>query len=657
VLLTTLGGAGHEVKLDADVLCGLDGLEEVLNSGLEVLLAVDASLELAGNTFVIIEKRSRSSERVTRTVAVKIDKSGCFGILNQRGVVQGARELKELTNSLRSGNPFGRPAALLNDYEEFVKGVPRKFKAGVDRQKHLEAAIQDLFETIEATENIRIKFHLLSRATECGEKHYETARKNNPTATSDLDDKFYETGCMRWIIQQAYLGFSDSKSAANAYWTLLEKAGFSKSHLLTQHRNLYNAKGELVNGDDNLTQKGWLTPVWIDFAPSKGNTKKDAENQATPIQFEAIDKVTVGNVCRKARPNGGSVDVTKPGLEKYKGEARVFRYKPTVIDKSKLTKPLLAQTGLSKMDPHEEAFLKGFNPKFDDKTDSFWGYGGAVWVLNGALESGANADGQRFMQARKEQLLTTSAGPSGTTDEMLQMFDYCGLTGNPVTSDPLKEVTAYKAAHGTPSWHLANGVLGAFANMGVYYHHSYLEVLEGAGCDYNGKNSVDRAFDYDFKNPYDWMLSLGKNRPAKVSLCSMAYDKTKKDAPKFTIGDSQLGGTGFSFTAIQTVYKALSDPKSSQHQALLATDFPNYDSKDKKFYPGKGPHQWARNSSVQALTEKDANLVCNNNNVPKEGTWHFLFCGAQKESMSLLSAAVSKSMTFDQLDAAFSDLI
>jgi hypothetical protein len=53
------------------------------------------------------------------------------------------------------------------------------------------------------------------------------------------------------------------------------------------------------------------------------------------------------------------------------------------------------------MDPHEEAFLKGFNPKFDDKTDSFWGYGGAVWVLNGALESGANADGQRFMQARK----------------------------------------------------------------------------------------------------------------------------------------------------------------------------------------------------------------------------------------------------------------
>ncbi len=54
---------------------------------------------------------------------------------------------------------------------------------------------------------------------------------------------------------------------------------------------------------------------------------------------------------------------------------------------------------------------------------------------------------------------------------------------------------------------------------------------------------------------------------------------------------------------------------------------------------------------------KDADLVCNNNNVPKTGTWHFLFCGAQKESMSLLSAAVSKKMTFDQLDAAFSDLI
>jgi len=454
--------------------------------------------------------------------------------------------------------------------------------------------------------NIRELTHFVARATECGEGVYELARSKNLEATTE-DDSWFQHGCMRWIIRTVHKELDVDAKKRSPYVKQLIELGFSLEHTKRQYNNLYK-DGKLIAKDDNLNKKGWLNPL-------------------------------TDSLCRKARPNGGVYDSNGAGKHRTKGPGKsVFRFFPAPpknIPKTKWTANTLNQVGLAPLSPYERAYQEMDMTKagvgtlgqpFHDDSKINWGVGGNVWMINGDKDpenkDKYNEFAAQFLAAREEQLLTTAAGPSGTTDEFLQMFDYAGLTQKQPTGKP--ELNKF---------HLINAMLGAFANMGAYYHHSFLEVMQGAGADLTGKNVVFRDFSYNPKGPFDWLSNI----PLVPGSVMVMNWEDKAMRPTFRLGDADM--TTFSFKDplkienVLDVYARLHN-NAPLEALFLRGDFPNqyiipegYPVNEEIMIKYKGPHYWTQSKEGRVDAAALKEQVCTNDKFPADGLYRRTLCG------------------------------
>jgi len=632
-------------------------------------------------------------------------------------------------NAERSGATMASVAQkhyteMKNNHAIECKKKIRKAKDVKTNEADLDSALDDLFDVVDdhevlkgiaRTNNHRILIHWLSRATECGETQYKNERGAKPTPATDLEEKFYEKGCLRWIVYKAATGSTMSKRTKASDKTVftpkpddkfaqnLSDMGFNFEHLGRQHDNVwkFTSENELDNGDDILKQKGWLSPVWPNFvgfqdgdennaAKIGGSVCRRARPQSscggdsieTAGKFEKIDDATKERICAVEPPQrdtfimGRYENKAFISFRQLTNQAKAFKMKISAAqqgmmgmapqrdselafqendrnakldsamsewvaiyeknenkdkpnpDKKKITTSLYEEIKQIYINKGYQLFSAswtkaGSNHAKDGFTDirGEWGVGGENFVLNGQaspsdpskkLDEFTSPDAFEFMKARAKQLLTTAAGPSGSTDEYLQVFDYAGVTD------------------ATNKWHLYNGIFGACANMLVYYHHSYLEIMNGAGASYNGINAVGRAFDYDPANPHDWYLGVASLKPA-----SLANFKWNAKSLKPVIGKPKAGNAkrpAFDIKARDKVYSALSAWKEDKDRKgarvgdhLLNSDFPHYTSSSTLFGM-KGPHDW-RATSEPAFVDQTA--LCNG----KLGaTWKFLLCSTAAAS-------------------------
>lgn len=476
-----------------------------------------------------------------------------------------------------------------------------KFTPTADKKAFLSRAVKAVYEALaDKDATIREITHLMARITECGEGMYEAARTTAPGNTATVEaDAWFQPGCMRWMIKQVYdnmdkkLFILDKSKAANPsykYAEALLNLGFSAEHFKKQYSNLYKPDGNLRTGDDNLDKKGWLNPL-------------------------------PASLCRSARPNGGNFDASKTAdTYRTKKTKPVFRFKPPKFGGTKLTNASLKSIGLPALSPRETNFLKAmYGASFNAETSPIgWGVGGYVWLINGkydpASDKDASADADNFLTARKDQLMTTAAGPSGTTDEFLQMFDYCGLT---------------QISSGN-KWHLYNGILGALANMVDYYHHSFLEVMEGAGASLDGKtNLADRDFTYNASSPFDWLAEFASLKPKTQADFNWAAPATKpmfgakpSNVVTIVVNPLQLQAAKDIFLKITT--------GSPLEKALLTSDFPDQYTTDgaltaELITKMKGPHLWtvASEKSLDAAVYK---AICDGKTLPSASVNFYLLC-------------------------------
>jgi hypothetical protein len=299
-----------------------------------------------------------------------------------------------------------------------------------------------------------------------------------------------------------------------------------------------------------------------------------------------------------------------------KDKKPVFRFKPAAIQGGKLTAKILGSIGLSPFSPREKTFVSrvyyGEPATMDDNKLIKWGVGGNVWMINGDMGNAddatmTNRPAKEFLAARADQLMTTAAGPSGTTEEFLQVFDWNGLTD------------------ASSKWHLYNGIFGAIANMDVYYHHSYLEILNGAGAGYDGKNVVGRAFEYDIKNPFEWLKEAATVAPK--TLIELTIPSTGKK-PTAVIAASKSATKPITIAAIEGIYNTIVTG-SAVETGLLASDYPN--DYDKSTVITKGPHQWTQKAeAAYPVAPQDLSNACQK--IAPATVWRFLMCPAAAPS-------------------------
>lgn len=474
-----------------------------------------------------------------------------------------------------------------------------KFTPKADKKAFLTRAVKAVYDALNDQDStIREMTHLMARITECGEGTYEEARGTaaGTTATEEAS-AWFQTGCMRWMIRQVYDNMDkktftlDAKKAANPsykYADALLKLGFSAEHFQKQYNNLYK-DGKLIQGDGNLDKKGWLNPL-------------------------------PASLCRSARPNGGKyTQPTTPEDYRMNKGKFAFRFQPPSFSTTKLTNASLKSIGLPALSRREAIFLKAmYGATFDAENSPIgWGVGGNVWLINGKYDPNtdqyASPDADRFLTARKDQLMTTAAGPSGTTDEFLQMFDYCGLT---------------QKSFGN-KWHLYNGILGALANMLDYYHHSFLEVMEGAGASLDGKtNLADRDFTYNNLSPFDWLAEFASLKPKTQATFTWTAPFTRptaaapSNAVTIAVKPLQLQAAKDIFLKLTT--------GSPLEKALLTSDFPD-------LYTGngaltadlitkmKGPHRWTV-ASEKPLDATVYTTICDGKTLPSTSVNFYLLC-------------------------------
>lgn len=518
-----------------------------------------------------------------------------------------SKQAFSLFNFDRSGQTLSNVAKPTDPQYAVWYGAPlvnkksfEKFKSQKEAGEARAQGVKDILTTIYAADaNIRELTGLLARATECGEGQYQDGRTAAGAPTDKETDAMFQKGCLRWIIRQVHSAmernqFTDawSQKAPAAthpdfYAYLLVSNGLSLKNYNAQLNNVYkvqNGKPVSLIDDPNLKQKGWLTPL----AASK---------------------------CRSARPNGDS-ESADPKAYRMSGDKPAFRFKPAKIEGGKLTPAIVGSIGLSPFSPRERAFVSkvyyGEPKAMDDNKMIKWGVGGNVWKINGIMGTPedatmANPAAKDFLAARADQLMTTAAGPSGTTEEYLQVFDWNGLTD------------------ASSKWHLLNGILGAVANMDTYYHHSFLEIMNGGGAGFDGKNLVGRAFDYDIKNPFDWVGQLASLAPRNVIDLAIPSDG-KKPVGKFADGKT-YAVKAITMTAIQGVYNKIVT-NSEVEKALLASDYPS--TYDATTVVTKGPHQWTQ-AQEAAYPVKAEELTAACAKIAKATVWSFLMkCGSAK---------------------------
>jgi len=522
------------------------------------------------------------------------------------------RSGQTLSNVARSTDPkyaawYGAPLVAGPKKSSF-----EKFKGQKEADEARAQGVTDILTTINAADaNIRELTGLLARVTECGEGQYQDGRTAKDAPSDKETDAMFQKGCLRWIIRQVHTAmernnFADAwaKTAPAAshldfYAYLLVSNGLSLSHYKSQLANVYNVvSGKPTNliDDPNLKQKGWLTPLT--------NSK-----------------------CRSARPNGGSKN-NDPASYRLNNGKPVFRFKPTAIAGGKLTANILGSIGLSPFSPRERTFVSrvyyGEPATMDDNKLIKWGVGGNVWMINGDMGTPddvtmTNRPAKEFLAARADQLMTTAAGPSGTTEEYLQTFDWNGLTD------------------ASSKWHLYNGIFGALANMDVYYHHSYLEILNGAGAGFDGKSVVGRAFEYDIKNPFEWLKQAAALKPK--TLIELTIPSTGKK-PTAVIAASNSATKPITIAAIEGIYNKIVTG-SAVETGLLASDYPN-DYDDKSTVITKGPHQWTQKAEAgYPVAAQDLSNACQK--IAPATVWRFLMCPAAAPAAPSAAAPAAPS--------------
>jgi len=115
-----------------------------------------------------------------------------------------------------------------------------------------------------------------------------------------------------------------------------------------------------------------------------------------------------------------------------------------------------------------------------------WGYGSCVWDMENYKDGGKlvpltyNKDWKEAMEADG---LAVDAGPSGTTDEILSVADWLGMTDNAYSFCAIRDA--------------------AFANMIIPQHHSMGEIIQGA---FDGYRLAKVLPPFEFKHPYNTIV-------------------------------------------------------------------------------------------------------------------------------------------------------
>lgn len=111
-----------------------------------------------------------------------------------------------------------------------------------------------------------------------------------------------------------------------------------------------------------------------------------------------------------------------------------------------------------------------------------WGYGACVWDMNNYKDGEKIVPltyNKNWKEAMEADGLAVDAGPSGTTDEILSVADWLGMTDNAYSFCAVRDV--------------------AFANMIIPEHHSMGEVIQGA---FDGYRLANKMPNFEFKDPY-----------------------------------------------------------------------------------------------------------------------------------------------------------
>jgi len=143
-------------------------------------------------------------------------------------------------------------------------------------------------------------------------------------------------------------------------------------------------------------------------------------------------------------------------------------------------------------------FITPFNKDKKDAKISKWTSGGIIWALD--PKSGLiTTQGIKWQEVTRPFAL--GAGPSGTTDELLQHADWTGIGRTGLGSCQMRD--------------------GAMSNMILYNHHTFAEVMQGAA-------GAQRP------NLKDWVPGDGKTIPDYIAAwydCDQYNDNKAGNVP------------------------------------------------------------------------------------------------------------------------------
>lgn len=129
--------------------------------------------------------------------------------------------------------------------------------------------------------------------------------------------------------------------------------------------------------------------------------------------------------------------------------------------------------------------------------------GGEVWVVSNAIKAAKD-----WTESMKQNLLTVAAGPSGTTDETLTLFDFINLNGiTKATFDKAGALTKEEITVDPVGCYLARA--HCMGTMAPYFHHSVPEVMEGADNAVRCRGVLE----YDHQRPFDTPKQDANGKP------------------------------------------------------------------------------------------------------------------------------------------------
>jgi len=195
--------------------------------------------------------------------------------------------------------------------------------------------------------------------------------------------------------------------------------------------------------------------------------------------------------------------------------------------------------------------------------------------------------------------LMIDAGPSGTTDEVMQTPDYFGVSKDLYGACAIRDMCA--------------------ANMNIYEHHSYAEVVQGA---FSSDRPAELEMDYD--HPYKAVEACDAAVTKLQALANYNGVLPKKYRDLMTSGRYRVHAklppkNTQRIKEAMIVYKELMNPQSTKAKALAQTDF------------GAGvlAHPFlksAEDPKAQALLDKTICKVKDSTKINRTGVFFKMLC-------------------------------